>query len=66
MKGLLYPIFGLAVVGGYAGLNVAGIDPFAAPTERAMAPPEIRAPAAAGVGTYIGSRSRRRGYRYGK
>ena len=60
---LLYPVFGLVVIGGYAGLQLTGTDPFAAGTERASAPPGVRSaagPRVGGVG-YIG-----RSYRYGK
>ncbi len=67
MKGLLYPIFGLAVIGGYAWINVTGTDPFAASTERTVGAPAVHAAAAAATvgGTYLGSR-RRSAYRYGK
>ena len=39
---LLYPLFGLGVVGGYAYLADSGIDPFAVEQERRAAPPEVR------------------------
>ncbi|MCB9615237.1 MAG: hypothetical protein H6722_22605 [Sandaracinus sp.] len=60
---LLYPLFGLTVIGGYAGLQLTGTDPFAAGTERVSAPPGVHAaagPRRTGVG-YVG-----RSYRYGK
>ena len=40
---ILYPLFGLGVVGGYAYLADRGADPFAAEQERRAAPPEVRA-----------------------
>ncbi len=62
MKELLYLLFGAAVVGGYVYMNVAGIDPFAAKTERAIAAPAARGAGAAGfVAGRYGS-----GFRRGK
>ena len=40
---LLYPLFGLGIVGGYAYLADSGIDPFAVEQERRAAPPDVRA-----------------------
>ncbi|HJK90374.1 MAG TPA: hypothetical protein RMH85_22220 [Polyangiaceae bacterium LLY-WYZ-15_(1-7)] len=63
MKKLLYPLFGLGVLGAYAGLNVTGVDPFATGTERAMSAPAIRSPAGRAAGGVIYSS---RGFRRGK
>lgn len=55
---LLYPVFGLVVLGGYAGLQLTGTDPFAAGAERVAAAPGVHAAAGArplGVG-YVGGR----------
>ena len=62
MKGLLYPIFGILVVGTYAVLNLTGIDPFAAGTERQLGDPGIHSAGAVGL-VGVSSRS---GYRRGK
>ncbi|MBX3251576.1 MAG: hypothetical protein KF901_30635 [Myxococcales bacterium] len=65
MRFLLYPLFGLGVVGGYAAFQVTGVDPFAAGVERTMVPPEARvAPAATPLVGAYGRYSR--GYRVGK
>ena len=40
---VLYPLFVLAVVGGYAYLADRGVDPFAVEQERRAAPPDVRA-----------------------
>ena len=49
---LLYPLFGIAVVGGYAYLANAGIDPFAVESERRAAPPEVRTSGGRGGGVF--------------
>lgn len=47
IRKLLYPVFGVTVLGGYAFMNLNGIDPGASSTERRALPPAARA---AGVG----------------
>lgn len=41
-KHLLYPVFGLLVVAGYGWVAASGFEPFAAPAERRVLPPEMR------------------------
>jgi len=43
MKKLLYPLFGAAVIGGYAVLVLTGTDPASASEDRRVMPPEARA-----------------------
>tara|TARA_B100001750_G_scaffold67050_1_gene53246 strand:+ start:4756 stop:4947 length:192 start_codon:yes stop_codon:yes gene_type:complete len=40
---ILYPLFGLGVVGGYYVLADRGMDPFSVEQERRAAPPDVRA-----------------------
>ena len=64
MKEVLYLLFGLAVVGGYAYMNLRGIDPFATKAERSLAPPAAVGAGAAGLRSYRYGRSS--GFRPGK
>ncbi len=69
MKDVLYLVFGLAVVGGYAAMNITGIDPFAAGTERTIEAPVRTGVAGGAVGGVAGFRSygyRGSGFRPGK
>lgn len=67
MKDIFYILFGLSIVGAYAWMNLAGVDPFAADTERAIEAPVRTGAAGAAV---AGFHSRRRyggsGFRPGK
>ncbi len=40
---ILYPLFGLGIVGGYYVLADRGMDPFSVEQERRAAPPDVRA-----------------------
>lgn len=55
MRYALYILFGLGVLGGYAFLELRGIEPFAAASEVRTAP--AGTPGRPGVGTGRGSRS---------
>jgi len=54
MRHLLYIAFGLVILGGYAFMNVRGIEPFGASTEVRDMPSGTAGP---GVGTGRGPRS---------
>ncbi|MEM1416941.1 MAG: hypothetical protein AAGH15_18735 [Myxococcota bacterium] len=56
MLRLLYPLFGLVVLGGYGYMNVQGIDPGASSYERRALPPAARAAGVGGAFWYGGFR----------
>ncbi len=49
---ILYPLFGLLVVGAYAFVTARGIEPFGASTSRSTSAPAARAPGGAVVGGF--------------
>jgi len=55
VKRLIYPIFGLMVLGGYGLMTYRGVDPFATGTDERVAPPAVVAAPAAAAAFWYGA-----------